>query len=236
MLDKEIKNEFVITELLNRIVNLKKRLDQLMFIFLFTLVFAIYNQTKFDSINIFMGLIIKDDMSYHIIISLVLTILFAMIGSHLIEYCAKRARIDSRLIDDNYFEKDYEISRTIIPTSFYEFMYGLFYPSKYKNIENEDIKDDPLRVLSSYALLLSFYIGHLFSFIHLFIAFENKFISATIILVIATLLFFLYKEFVKSLTKANDNLGLVILKMIKYILVLFVLLTLLFIIFNVYKK
>jgi len=223
MIKVKKNGEFVINELLSRIVNLKNRLDRLMFLFIVISIFAYLNQQNFKEINVFGWLVIKEDSTYHIVITIVLTVLFSMIGSHLIEYVAKRSRIDSLLVNDNYFDCDYEVSATIIPTSFYEFMYGLFYPLKYKG--SKKVKRDPLRILSSFALLASFFWGHLVCFIHLFLAFNNKWISVLFILLDIILFFFLYREFVKSLSKANGLLGGIILNKIILLLIPFIIIS-----------
>lgn len=233
MLNDEPKVQFVVSESLTRIVSLKKRLDYLMFIFLTTIVFAINFKKDFKDTSFFMGLVIKDDVYYHIVIAIILTILFTIIGSHLIEYCMKRSRLDKLFQDKGYFETDYEISRTIIPTSFYEFMYSQYYHRVYS--ESEDVKKDKLRILSSYILLFSFFLSHFLSVLHLYIGIENKLLALVSICFILGIDILCYVEFIKSLGKAKKELGEIILKRIIEVLIpsLIILLIFLFFFFNV---
>ena len=200
-LEKDKSEDFIISKSLDRIVNLKKRIDRLVFLYIFVCVFGIANFIDFAEIKILGALIISDNAMYHVGIVLVLTTLFGLIGSHLIEYTVKRDELDDRLIETKTFEesKEFDISKTIIPSSIYEYMYTL--------VIYERERKDWLREISVGVLFVCFFVGHGLSITHLILPFMHWGYGLGISIIILSLLIALYNEFLKSVTRARENLG-----------------------------
>lgn len=226
-LEKDKSEEFIISKLLERIVNLKKRIDRLVFLFISAFVFGIVNFSEFNEINIF-SITIKESSLYHLGLAIVLTMIFALIGSHLIEYCVKREELDKRFLGDEVWGKlktatdenreaikkevsikqHFQISKTMIPSSIYEYMYSLDLYQKAKEY-------DLLRDASVVVLFLSFFVGHAVSFYHLFlvpnhwdIELTSKIIVGVVFVLIALIiLYLLYREFLKSVSETSKDLG-----------------------------
>lgn len=216
-----MKDDKIEELILDRIIELKKRLDKLIFLFITTFCFAYLNlknviDEKLVEVKA-IGIEITDIHFYSFTIGLILTVLFAMIGSHLIEYTIKRSQLDSKLSNGRDKFKDYNISKTIIPSSFYEFMYTLY------------CYQDNLRLLSVFTLFNCFFIGHVVAFFHYFFVFKDKTVSVILVLVIVVVHTLLYVEFVKSIKRANKLLGKIIKEKIFGYTVKFVLLSLILI-------
>lgn len=195
-LEKDKSEEFIISKLLERIINLKKRIDRLVFLYISVTVFGIANFKCFKEISILGGLAISDSMLYHIGVVLSLVILFALIGSHLIEYVVKRNELDNRLVNNDVFKQNnkFDISKTIVPSSIYEYMY------------TRGIYDDFLRKLSVIVLFLCFFIGHGVSFVHLWLPYMPLCFSVIISAIIFAVLVTLYYVFLESVGRARLQL------------------------------
>lgn len=193
------KKEFIVTKLLERILGLKNRLDKLVFLYIAVFLFAMIKY-KADSDNFIriemIGLQTDSIIFYHLVIAITITILFAIIGSHLIEYAIKRSELNTRLSNDFY--NDYMISKTIIPTSFYEFMYSLY------------CYQDPLRKGSTFILFGCFFLGHTIACFHLSQISEDTMFVVFIIFIFITIHVALYNEFANSWERANSLLGKII--------------------------
>ncbi|QNJ96898.1 hypothetical protein ALE3EI_0311 [Constantimarinum furrinae] len=196
-----MNDEFIIKELLDRIVNLKKRIDRLFFLLITAIIFAIANLKDFKDIDIG-GIIISDDTKYHLIMWVILSVLFGMIGAHLIDYVTKRSELDKLLnTHSNENGRDSVTSRQLIPGSFFEFIYML------------KPKSERLRYVSIYGLLCCLFFGHFFGLRHLYIALED-YSSIGVVAVIVSLSMYLlhYVVFIKSIKKAKNDLGNLLLK------------------------
>jgi hypothetical protein len=215
--NKDSKNidDFVISQLVERILNLKKRLDRLVFMFIVVIVFGFLYTSDFKNKEVLGVFTVKDDMIYHVGLTLLLSILFAIIGSHLIEYVRKRSKINERLINNKSFFTSNSnektsldiISETLIPVSFYEYLFRL---------DSNYYKKDSLRFLSVFVLFVTFFSSHTISIVHLFLSIKNLYIVFPLIFLIVVILFLLYKEFVNSITNANNLLGKKIKRVILY--------------------
>jgi uncharacterized protein YneF (UPF0154 family) len=191
--------EFIVKELLDRIVALKKRLDRLFFLLITAIIFAIANLTGFNDIDIG-GVIISDDIKYHLIMWVILSVLFGMIGAHLIDYVVKRSELD-KLLENAPSVNRGNISKRLIPGSFFEFVYML------------SVKSDGLKYLSVYGLLICLFLGHYMGILHLYFAFENNPVYALIFIGCSLLIYSLhYMVFIRSLTKGRKDLGKLILR------------------------
>lgn len=218
-LEKDKSEEFIISKSLERIVNLKKRIDRLIFLYISVTIFGIANFDCFEGFSILGGVNIRDNWMYHLGIVISLTIIFGLIGSHLIEYVVKRYELDRRFLGsyrwqivtdekeksrkkilEKQLRKDQFniISKTMIPSSIYEYLYVL-------NIYNK-IRKDWTRNISIVLLFICFFIGHGLSVSHLLLIdmfFALKILGIILILVA---LFMLYRVFVKSVGRIDEKL------------------------------
>ena len=199
-LEKDKSEEFIISKSLERIVNLKKRIDRLIFLYISVTVFGIANFKCFKEISVLGGLNINNNWMYHLGIAATLIVIYGLIGSHLIEYVIKRKSLDDLLINNDFFKADnqFDVSKTIIPSSIYEYMYSWdIY---------DDIRKDALRKISVGILYMSFFIGHALIFSHLFLI--NIPIIFKVILAIGILigLVQLSREFLNSVGRARKEL------------------------------
>lgn len=158
-----------------QIAETKKRLDRLMFLLiLMSAVGAIYYKKPPESFNFLISKITPE--GYHLGIIFGLLGVFALIGSKFIDYITKRRKIDDYLLNNHFLILNYKaayvpypeetsneqieinklhyISRTVVPSSFYEFFYTSYFSKK------------DLRLPSVIVLMSIFMISHAVSVIH----------------------------------------------------------------------
>ncbi|WP_298418291.1 hypothetical protein [uncultured Kordia sp.] len=199
-----------------QIIETKKRLDRLVFLLiLFSAVGAIYYKEPPEGLNIVVSKITP--FGYHLGISFGLLGIFALIGSKFIDYITKRKKIDDYLLNNDFLISNYKlsyipypdeptpnqieinklhyISRTVVPSSFYEFFYTLFFSKK------------DLRLPSVYVLMTIFMISHAVSIIHAVQVFEGDFdfLAAIVLFAVYTVL---YGGFLNSIKKYREALHL----------------------------
>ena len=141
------KDQFIIETLVDRISSLKRGTDRLLTLYIFIILYAIIHTQDFGQINLVLELDFNSDDGdlYHLTIVGLLTLIFSLIGFHLIEYAVKREELDIRFLNihksdvgdkvedmsKEEAERRYnEVSKTMIPSSMYEIMYSLDIYSK----------------------------------------------------------------------------------------------------------
>lgn len=197
-----------------QIIETKKRLDRLVFLLiLFSAVGAIYYKTPPEGFNIVVSKITP--FGYHLGISFGLLGIFALIGSKFIDYITKRRKIDDYLLENRFLLLNYKsayvpfpseaspeeieinklhyISRTVVPSSFYEFFYTLFFSKK------------DLRLPSVIALMAIFMISHAVAVIHVIQICEGNvaYVFAGLLFVVFAVL---YGGFLSSIKKYREAL------------------------------
>ncbi|WP_046743665.1 hypothetical protein [Kordia zhangzhouensis] len=205
---EEVSKAFFLENLISRVMNVKKRLDYLIFILLMITCFGLYFMKQVPKDFIFFKLDSINASVYHGVMAGVLLIIFGIIGSHLIEYIIKRKLIDKELQEESFFkgkrwreeqkkmdvkegdEKYMIISSMIAPSSFYEFFYTL------------DLTRKNLRAIAPIVLGLSFFLSQAVAYFHVIQVEAPRVISEGfgILLFIGYLL--LYCQFLSSL---RDN-------------------------------
>lgn len=195
-------SSFIVERLLDRIATLKKRIDRLLFLYITFILFGAIYRSGFKEVDFIWNIKITTGNFYHLIITVALTIIFALIGSHLIEYSVKRNILDKILIGNKSFKDKGDISKTLIPGSFYEFMYSLDF---YKRL-------DLLRELSAILILFCLYSGHYVALKHLsYVDVNAQYIVTLSIWGLSILMASHYFVFVKSHARAREKLGIAIL-------------------------
>lgn len=220
---EDVSKEFFLENLISRVISVKKRLDYLIFILLVLTGFAMYYMTKTPQKFIFFELDGLDTSVYHGIVAISSLVLFGIIGSHFIEYILKRNIIDKELKVDSFFkekrwreenesmnlekgnEKLLIISSMIAPSSFYEFFY-----TSYLTIKN-------LRGIAAIILLFVFLVAHAVAYFHLIQLEIPYFIPEVLGVLFFTILFLLYREFVKSVRRIKEKLYEMIIKPLVFI-------------------
>ena len=219
--EKDKREDFIISNLLERIISSGKKLDRLIIIYLSIILFeGLQFDLKFFSVsNILEHISISLGKTlYTIVISISLLLVFGLIGSKLIEYILKREILDNMLMIDNTNEERLRISSTIIPSSFYEYLYTLVIYSK--------VRTDNLRHTAVYCLFAVFLSGHCFSFILITGLDMNLYVKTIFMIFYSTALLSLYFTFIKSVKRVQNELGK---RLRKYVLVLTIIFTALFI-------
>lgn len=183
---------------IDRIVSTKKRLDVLMLSLALTTAFAFfYRDCEFGHAELFGLKITHQEPYYHFSIAVVLLIVFGLVGSHFIEYMAKRGAYDELLQSLNEQHTNMIIKSTV-PNSFYEFTYML-----------KDFKtNDKLRELAIGVLLCTFYISHFIALIHIWERIDLQTTQSVFFLIsISLILIALYIGFITSAEKSRKGLG-----------------------------
>lgn len=189
--------EFLLEKNLERIVSTKNRLDALMISLVLATVFAFfYRDCTFEHAQIFGLDISHHDPYYHYSIAILLTTIFGLVGSHFIEYVAKRSSYDE-LVKTKSVSFD-KVIKSTVPGSFYEFTYQL---TNFK-------KNDKLRELAVGVLLSLFFASHYIAFLHIIERFDEQSVQSIFILIVSiTVLISLYFGFVKSMGKSKKKLN-----------------------------
>lgn len=197
-----------------QITETKKRLDRLVFLLiLFSAVGVIYYKNPPEGINLVISKITP--LGYHLGITIGLLGIFALIGSKFIDYITKRRSIDDYLLHNHFLLLNYKssympfpqeispkeieinklhyISRTITPSSFYEFFYTLFFSKK------------DLRFPSVIVLMVVFMISHAVAVIHVTQICEGntEYVFATLVFLVYAIL---YGGFLSSIKKYRPAL------------------------------
>lgn len=189
--------EFLLEKNLERIVSTKNRLDALMITLVLATVFAFfYRNCTFEHAQIFGLDISHHDPYYHYSIAILLTTIFGLVGSHFIEYVAKRSSYDE-LVKTKSVSFD-KVIKSTVPGSFYEFTYQL---TNFK-------KNDKLRELAVGVLLSLFFASHYIAFLHIIERFDEQSVQSIFILIVSiSVLISLYFGFVKSMGKSKKKLN-----------------------------
>ncbi|WP_046757134.1 hypothetical protein [Kordia jejudonensis] len=213
--EKLNSEEYFVQTVTTRIVETKKRLDRLVFLLiLISAIGAIYYKNPPESFNFLVSKITP--LGYHLGIVFGLLGVFALIGSKFIDYIIKRRKIDDYLLQNHFLLENYKrnfipfpeeiseneielnklhyISRTVVPSSFYEFFYALFIAKK------------DLRFQSAMVLIAIFMFAHAVSIIHAIRICEGNWkFGAVAFLGIAY--FVLYVGFINSIRKYREKLA-----------------------------
>ncbi len=207
--------EYFVQTVTTQISETKKRLDRLMFLLiLMSAIGAIYYKNPPESFNFLISKITP--LGYHLGIIFGLLGVFALIGSKFIDYITKRKKIDDYLLNDQFLIQNYRtgympfseeiseeeielnklhyISRTVVPSSFYEFFYTLFISKK------------DLRLPSVIVLMGIFMFAHAVSIVHV-VGICDGFYEyvGTVLLGIAYIV--LYTGFISSIRKYRVKLA-----------------------------
>lgn len=202
------RGEYILDKAINKVYNARLRLDRLVFMLIIVSIFGIiigYYPPEEDKYKIsIMGADLSiPRQTFSIIIAVVLTGIFTVIGSNLIDYIRKRSLLDkyAEKIFPDIDEK--ERNDILVHTSFYEFMYRL------------DTFIGELRLPASLLILTIFYFSHFVAIFQVFNCFGKENPISYVVSVALVLYFFqLYKTFVRSIIKTKDKLGKL---MIKYL-------------------
>lgn len=213
--EKLNSEEYFVQTVTTQISETKKRLDRLVFLLiLMSAIGAIYYKNPPESFNFLVSKITPQ--GYHLGIIFGLLGVFALIGSKFIDYITKRKKIDDYLLNDHFLNQNYKtgyvpfleeisdgeielnklhyISRTVVPSSFYEFFYTLFISKKH------------LRLPSVIVLMGIFMFAHAVSIVHVVRICDGvyEYIGA-ISLGIAYIV--LYSGFIGSIRKYREKLA-----------------------------
>ncbi len=212
--EKLNSEEYFVLTVTTQILETKKRLDRLVFLLiLITAIGAIYYKNPPESFNFLVSKITP--FGYHLGIIFGLLGLFAVIGSKFIDYIIKRRKIDNYLLHDVFLIQNYKeeyvlfpeeasekeiitnklhyISRTVIPSSFYEFFYTLFISKK------------DLRLPSVIVLMCIFMSAHAVSIVHVVTICEGNYEYLGAIGMIVCYVVF-YSGFLSSIKKYRVEL------------------------------
>ena len=213
--EKLNSEEYFVETVTTQISETKKRLDRLVFLLiLMSAIGAIYYDNPPESFNFLISEITP--LGYHLGIIFGLLGVFALIGSKFIDYITKRKKIDDYLVSNSFLIQNYKtgyvpfteeasaneielnklhyVSRTVVPSSFYEFFYTLF-------ISRKD-----LRFPSAIVLMGIFMFAHAVSIVHVFRVCEGNYKYAAVVLV-GALYAILYSGFISSIRKYREKLA-----------------------------
>ena len=228
--EKEVTKEFFLENLISRVISVKKRLDYLIFILVVVTCFGMYYRDTAPKKFILFELEVIDDSIYHILLSLILLVVYGIIGSHFIEYVLKRNIIDKELKTASFFknkrwrneydkmnveegnEKLLIISSMIAPSSLYEFFYTLSLTSK------------NLRGVAPFVLLFVFLSSYSVGYIHIIQLDLDYYIAEVLGVLLLMAFFLLSREFVMSVKRIKEKLYDSFIKPLLIILIIYVLL------------
>lgn len=213
--EKLNSEEYFVQTVTTQISETKKRLDRLVFLLiLMSAIGAIYYKNPPESFNFLVSKVTPQ--GYHLGIIFGLLGVFALIGSKFIDYITKRRKIDDYLLNDHFLNQNYKtgytpfleeisddeialnklhyISRTVIPSSFYEFFYTLFISKKH------------LRYPSAIILMGIFMFAHAVSIIHIVGICEGN-IEYVAAILLGIFYAVLYYGFINSIRKYREKLA-----------------------------
>ncbi|WP_430409899.1 hypothetical protein [Kordia sp.] len=213
--EKLNSEEYFVETVTIQVSETKKRLDRLVFLLiLMSAIGAIYYKKPPESFNFLVSEITP--LGYHLGIIFGLLGVFALIGSKFIDYITKRRKIDDYLYKNHFLAENYKtgyvpfpeevsdeeiafnklhyISRTVVPSSFYEFFYTLFISKK------------DLRLPSAIALMSIFMFAHAVSVVHVMQICDGMYDYVGAI-VLGALYVVLYAGFLSSIRKYRAKLA-----------------------------
>ena len=197
-LKTSLRGEYILDKATNTVSSIRIRLDRLIFILLIVSLYGlILSFSTKAEITVPLGVEVPIPReAFSLLIAVVLTGIFTLIGATLIDYIRKRSLLEIYAKDVLPEIPEDEQADILVHASFYEFMYEL------------DIYKGELRLPASLLLLLIFYFSHGIAILQIFNCFggDNP-IPYLITLVLLAYFSALYRTFVRSAIKSKASLG-----------------------------